>query len=120
MMVWGSLAYGLHGPEYRSILQWRRVDLGVVVEPKKPWASSGCSVQAVSAWTGLHQVHLLEAWWRRQPAGLARGLGNPQAPEAIRGVCLGEGNRPCWHVASETLEPLKPSEEFVFLRQSRA
>jgi hypothetical protein len=45
MAVWGSLAYGLRtctGVQEGFAVAW--MDLGVVVEPKKLWASSGCSV----------------------------------------------------------------------------
>jgi hypothetical protein len=40
----GAIVYSLHAPEYRSALQQCAVDHGVVVELKKPWASSDCSV----------------------------------------------------------------------------
>ena len=40
----GRLVYGLHEPESRRVLQRCFVNHGSVVEPKKPWASSGCSV----------------------------------------------------------------------------
>ena len=36
--------YGLHEPESRRVLQRCSVDYGVVVEPKKPWVSSSCSI----------------------------------------------------------------------------
>jgi hypothetical protein len=39
--------YGLHVPESRRALQRRAVDHDGVVEPKKPWASSDCSVMTL-------------------------------------------------------------------------
>jgi hypothetical protein len=39
----GSLAYGLYASESRRVLQWHRVDLGIVMEPKKPSVSSDYS-----------------------------------------------------------------------------
>ena len=56
----GELVYGLHAPESRRALQQRVVDHGGVVEPKKPWASSGCSVLTlcVSGYVGLDQPPL--------------------------------------------------------------
>jgi len=44
MAVCGGCVYGLHVLESRRVLQRRSVDGGGVVEPKKPWASSRCSV----------------------------------------------------------------------------
>jgi hypothetical protein len=51
----GELVYGLHAPESRRALQRRVVDCGGVVEPKKPWVSSGCFVLTlcVSGYVGL-------------------------------------------------------------------
>jgi hypothetical protein len=40
----GRCVYGLHAPESRRVLQQRSMDRGIFMEPKKPWASSGCSV----------------------------------------------------------------------------
>ena len=51
----GELVYGLHALESRRALQRRAVDCGGVVEPKKPWALSNCSVLTlyVSGYVGL-------------------------------------------------------------------
>ena len=56
----GSLersVYGLHAPESRRALLRCAMDRGGVVEPKKPWASSGCSVLTlyVTSCVGLDQ-----------------------------------------------------------------
>jgi hypothetical protein len=40
----GRSVYGLHTPESRRVLQRCSVDRGGVMEQKKPWASSSCSV----------------------------------------------------------------------------
>jgi hypothetical protein len=44
MVVLGELVYGLRVPESKRVLQRCGMDCGSVVELKKPWASSGCSV----------------------------------------------------------------------------
>jgi hypothetical protein len=47
--------YGLHVSESRGVLQQCSVDRGGVMEPKKPWVSSGCSILTlcVSGYVGL-------------------------------------------------------------------
>jgi hypothetical protein len=40
----GELVYGLRVSESRRVLQWCAMDRGGVLEPKKPWASSGYSI----------------------------------------------------------------------------
>jgi hypothetical protein len=51
----GGCVYGLHAPESRRVMQQRPMDRGGVVEPKKPWASSGCFVLTLcmSGYVGL-------------------------------------------------------------------
>jgi hypothetical protein len=44
MVVSGSLACVLHALESRRVLQRRHVDRGDVMEPKKLWVSSSCSI----------------------------------------------------------------------------
>jgi hypothetical protein len=44
----GELVYGLHVPESKRALQRRAVDRDSVVEPKKPWALSSCSIRKVA------------------------------------------------------------------------
>ena len=56
----GRSVYGLHALESRRVLQQCSMDRGGVVEPKKPLASSGCSVLTlcVSGCVGLDQPPL--------------------------------------------------------------
>ena len=56
----GELVYGLHAPESRKALQRHAVDCGGVMEPKKPWTSSSCSVLTlcVSGYVGLDRPPL--------------------------------------------------------------
>jgi hypothetical protein len=53
----GGRVYGLHVLEFRRALQRCSMDCGGVVEPKKPWTSSDCSVLTlcVSGCVGLDQ-----------------------------------------------------------------
>jgi len=47
------LVYGLHVLESRRVLLQRSVDRGDVMEPKKPWASSGCLVLTLYVPSGV-------------------------------------------------------------------
>jgi hypothetical protein len=65
----GRAIYGLHASESRRVLQRCSMDRGGVVEPKKPWVSSSCSVLTLymSGCIGLDWPplgRLLESsWW---------------------------------------------------------
>jgi len=57
----GELVYGLLAPESRKVLQRCAVDLGGVLEPKKPWALFSYSILTlyVSGCVGLDQPPLV-------------------------------------------------------------
>jgi hypothetical protein len=60
----GDGVYGLHAPESKRVLQQCSVDRGGVMEPKKPWASSGYSVLTlcVSGYVSLDQPPKWTFW----------------------------------------------------------